>query len=99
MQLWVIGIDLGRTKIVLGLVSPTNEIVARGRLPTNLSEGPKAAVERIAIEISTLKGALPADARIAAVGICSPGPVDHEAGLIVDPPTWLAGTLFLSGKC
>jgi glucokinase len=89
MQLWVIGIDLGRTKIVLGLVSPTNEIVARGRLPTNLSEGPKAAVERIAIEISTLKGALPADARIAAVGICSPGPVDHEAGLIVDPPNMI----------
>jgi glucokinase len=92
MDNWVIGIDLGATKIALGLVDPANEIVARRRIPTNVTDGPESAVDRIVENIAELKEALPENAEIAAVGICSPGPVDHEAGMIVDPPNltgWL----------
>ena len=86
MSQWVVGIDLGATKIALGLVNPGNQIVARERISTNVEDGPQSAVERMAQSIDTLKNSLPADEAIFAVAICSPGPLDHEAGMILDPP-------------
>ena len=86
MDEYVVGIDLGATKIALGLIDPANRIIARVRIPTQVAEGPQAAVERMAGSIAELEEALPAGRQIAAMGICSPGPLDHEAGLIVDPP-------------
>lgn len=86
MDTWVVGIDLGATKIALGLIDANNQVVARRRVPTLVSEGPLAAVERIAASFGDLQRELPPGVRIGAAGICSPGPVDHQAGLIVDPP-------------
>ncbi len=86
MSSWVVGIDLGATKIALGLISPDNRIVASDRLPTNASDGPGSAVERIAQSITDLQKELPAGGQIAAAGICSPGPLDHQTGVILDPP-------------
>ncbi len=86
MNDWVIGIDLGATKIALGLIDPQDHIMARRRLPTNILEGPQAAVERMGQSIAELTHELPSGQQIAAVGLCSPGPIDHEAGMIIDPP-------------
>ena len=36
---WVSGIDLGGSKIALGLVSPGDEIVSRRRIDTNADDG------------------------------------------------------------
>lgn len=83
---WVVGIDLGATKIRLGLVSPQDAIVAARQIPTNATEGANAVVERIVTEVDALADDLPSDSRIAAVGICSPGPVDHISGMLLDPP-------------
>jgi glucokinase len=86
MEDWVAGIDLGATKIALGLIDPQNRIVARQRAPTAPLEGPDAAVERMAQAIDALKGVLPTDANLTGVGICSPGPLDHRTGMLLDPP-------------
>jgi glucokinase len=86
MNNYVVGIDLGATKIALGLIDPLGRIVARRRIPTNVAEGPQAAVDRMAQSIAELRQDLPSGQRIAALGICSPGPIDHEAGMIIDPP-------------
>jgi len=83
---WVVGIDLGATKIALGLIDPADRVVARRRIPTLAEDGPESAVERIAQQISDLQREVPDGSRIAAVGICTPGPVDHATGTIVDPP-------------
>ncbi len=83
---WVVGIDLGATKMALGLVDPMDNIVARARLPTQAEAGPDAAVERLAQAVVSLKAHLPAGQSVAAVGVDAPGPIDHTAGLIVDPP-------------
>jgi glucokinase len=85
MNDWVVGVDLGRTKIALGLIDPQNRIVARSRLATQSEAGPDAVVERIAQSVAELSAHLPNDAEIAALGICSPGPVDHAAGLVLEP--------------
>lgn len=86
MEDWVIGIDLGATKIALGLIDAQNRIVARQRTPTLPLEGPAAAVARMGQAVDFLKCELPADARITGVGICSPGPLDHHTGILLDPP-------------
>lgn len=86
MEKWVVGIDLGGTKIRAGLVSPQDKIVAVRQIPTNAHEGPAAVVTRMAAAVEELAAQLPAGQRIAALGICSPGPVDHTTGTLVDPP-------------
>jgi glucokinase len=86
MDEWVVGIDLGATKIALGLIDPQNRVVARQRVPTAPLEGPAAAVARMAQGIEALKQRLPAGSRLAGVGICSPGPLDHRTGIVLDPP-------------
>ena len=94
MSDWVVGVDLGATKIALGLIDPYDRIVAYRRIPTNADEGPQAVVERIAQstlelekELSGRKPALsPVEGRTAALGICSPGPIDYRGGMIIDPP-------------
>jgi glucokinase len=83
---WVIGVDLGGTKIRLGLVSPQDEIVATRQMATAAHEGVDAVTERIAAAVHELQDAIPMGCCVAALGICSPGPVDHEAGMLIDPP-------------
>lgn len=90
MSSWVIGIDLGGTKIELGLVNSTNEIIARHRIPTQPELGVESVVKRIHKSVQQLKQSLPDDAQLSALGICTPGPVDHETGTLLDPPN-LAG--------
>ena len=87
---WVIGVDLGGTKIEIGLISPENCVTARVRIPTNPGLGPQSVVERIAKEVEKLSAQKPSGARIAALGLCAPGPVDNAAGTLLDPPN-LAG--------
>lgn len=83
---WVIGVDLGATKTACGLVSPDNELIERVQVGTKPLDGPVPAAERIAKSIQDLISQAPADAHVAGVGVCSPGPVDHLTGVIVDPP-------------
>ncbi len=86
MTTFVAGVDLGGTKIEVGLIAPDNRIVARRRFPTADHLGPASVIERIAGCIEELQAQLPGGARVAAAGVCTPGPVDHAAGLLLDPP-------------
>jgi glucokinase len=79
---WVVGIDLGGTKTALGLIDPDDRIIARLRMPTNAKDGPQAVVDRIATGVAKLG----AGKTLSAVSICSPGPVDHVTGTLIDPP-------------
>src|SRR5450756_2121187 len=88
MDDWVVGIDLGATKIALGLVRPESSgaagerIAARDRFPTAPAAGPEAAVERMAQAIERLSASVPGRGRLRAIGICTPGPIDFEAGVV-----------------
>ncbi|MFO7633092.1 MAG: ROK family protein [Caldilinea sp.] len=86
MTTFVAGIDLGGTKIEVGLVAPDNRIVARKRFPTEDARGPASVVERIAACLNELQMQLPGGQRVEAVGVCTPGPVDHASGTLLDPP-------------
>lgn len=83
---YVIGADLGGTKIELGLVAPDDRILARKRIATEDHLGPASVVERIGACVDELATHLPPGERIAAMGMCTPGPVDHVNGILLDPP-------------
>jgi predicted NBD/HSP70 family sugar kinase len=67
MEPWVVGVDLGGTKIEFGLIDPENKIIAR-KNPTHAEEGPKAAVERMAAVVGEFAGYLPEGESIASWG-------------------------------
>lgn len=83
---WVIGVDLGATKTASGLVTPDDKLVATTQVETKPLEGPAPAVERIAASIRELMKQAPTGVQVTGVGVCSPGPIDHTVGVIVDPP-------------
>ncbi len=83
MNDWVVGVDLGGTKTALGLIDPDNRVAAHHRMPTDADDGPQAVVERIAQAVHAFEKELPTGARIAALGICCPGPVDHVTGTLL----------------
>jgi glucokinase len=83
---YVVGIDLGGTKIDLGLIAPDNTIVSRQRIAADTHEGPQAVIARIVERIDVLKKDLPSSQSMSAVGICAPGPLDYESGTLKDPP-------------
>ncbi len=83
MNDWVVGIDLGGTKTALGLISPDNRVVARRRIATDSDKGPQDVVERIAQLVAELERETPGGQRVAALGICCPGPVDHVTGTLL----------------
>lgn len=85
-EIWHIGVDLGGTSFKCGLVSPENKIVARNHAPTHARQGPVQAAERIAEHVRALLKAAPHNARVNALGICSPGPLDHATGTLIEPP-------------
>lgn len=85
MDEYVVGVDLGGTKIELGLIDPQNKIVARKKIPTDAESGPEAAVERMAAVVDEFARHVPEGASIASLGICCPGPLDHIAGVLINP--------------
>lgn len=80
----VVGIDLGGTKILAGVIGPENQILGRAKRPTPAAEGGdailKAMVEAIDEALATA-GMDREDVAAAAVG--SPGPLDSETGVIL----------------
>lgn len=83
MSKWVVGVDLGGTKTDIGLVAPDNSIPARRRIATESGRGAASVVERIAEVVESFKPELPPGEQIAALGICTPGPVDHVTGTLL----------------
>ncbi|MDZ4763977.1 MAG: ROK family protein [Chloroflexota bacterium] len=81
MSDYVVGVDLGGTKIDIGLVDADNRIVARRRIPTQSEQGGAAVVERIADVLADF--ARETGTTAVALGICTPGPVDHVSGTLL----------------
>ena len=78
-------IDIGGTKIAVGLVGPDGDLLVRHELPTPGPE-PMTAVEQL---LTTLR-ADPRWTEVRAVGIGSAGPIDAAKGTIspVNIPAW-----------
>lgn len=87
MKKYVIGIDLGGTKISTALSTFEGEVVEKVVIPTNAKEGEIPVLNRI---IGTIESVLvQADVKIdevETIGIGSPGPLDAKTGVIITTP-------------
>lgn len=82
-----LGIDLGGTKIVAGLVDREGRIVSRQHSSTQASKGLEFVVRRLIDVASQLLSAEGIDRRqVAAIGVAAPGPIDSRSGVVTAPP-------------
>jgi glucokinase len=80
----VLGIDLGGTKILGGVVGSDHRILGRAKRPTPAKEGGPAILEAIVACVDeALRMARLTRQDIAAAGIGSPGPLDTNSGVIL----------------
>jgi len=80
----VVGIDLGGTKTLVGVMDADQKLLGRAKRPTPAQEGAQAILQTI---VDCVDEAL-AEARvkrgeIGGIGIGSPGPLDSKAGVIL----------------
>lgn len=82
-----VGVDIGGTKVAAGLVDARGRILAKVRVPMVSREGAAAGLRSVQSAIAAALQARPAEATApAAIGISSPGPLDPERGVVLNPP-------------
>src|SRR2546425_13189763 len=94
---YVVGVDLGGTKILAGLFDNSLECVGTAKVSTKPQRGVEAVVERID---RCVRDAVDEDdltmKQIAGVGLGAPGAVDFAAGSVIFAPNlegWKEGPL------
>ncbi|MBN1657881.1 MAG: ROK family protein [Anaerolineae bacterium] len=84
---YVIGMDLGGTKILAAIVDAEGHIVAEAKNKTRADQGPDKVIDRLAQTASeAVEKAGLSWHQIAAIGVGAPGPIDPEAGIVYTPP-------------
>jgi glucokinase len=86
----IIGVDIGGTKIATGLVDATGQILFQTRCPMvanqDAASGLAAVISAIdSVQKNTASG-LEVQNRLRGIGICAPGPLDPNTGVVVNPP-------------
>jgi len=80
----ILGVDIGGTKVAVGLVDRSGNIVTQLRRPMAASgtaeEGLQAVVGAIDAISATAEGGF------QSIGICAPGPLDPKTGVVLNPP-------------
>jgi len=83
----VVGVDVGGTKVAAGLVDSGGQIVKHVRTPMS-SNG--TAADGLAAVTAAVDSLLKAndDVRplVKGIGICAPGPLDPQTGMVINPP-------------
>jgi glucokinase len=83
----VIGVDLGGTKILAGVVDSNGALLGQSKRPTKPSAGVDAVIDRMAktvreaIEVAGLKLS-----DMAGLGTGAPGPLDPDEGVVLHTP-------------
>jgi glucokinase len=77
----VLGVDIGGTKVAVGIVDREGNILRQSRTPMSAKGTAEAGFEAVAAGIDSL---LTPDVR--SIGICAPGPLDPKSGVVLNPP-------------
>lgn len=91
---WVIGVDLGGTNIVVGVLpmdGGDGEVLAERRVVTEAHRGAKFVVDRIIgligeVREEVMSGYGGTASDFAGIGIGSPGPLDRKTGTVINTP-------------
>jgi glucokinase len=84
-----IGVDVGGTKVASGLVDSAGEITYQIRIPMVTTDGP-SGLAAVTSAIDSVRAAIERKPElkhsIAGIGICAPGPLDPQTGVVINPP-------------
>lgn len=80
----IIGIDLGGSKIEVGLINHQFEVVAKARTLTKAKAGPKAIISQLCQLIDQMDKASPD--QITGLGVGVPGEIPPLSGLVLSAP-------------
>jgi len=84
---YVVGVDMGGTKILAATIAEDGTIVSRAKTATKAHKDPTKVIDRIADCINTaIEQAGLKKSSIQAVGIGAPGPLDPQDGVIIFAP-------------
>lgn len=84
---YVVGIDLGGTKISGALADLQGNVLSQHTMSTNAFEGEQAVLSRIIQVIEkVIEDANKTVEEVKAIGIGSPGPLDAKSGVIITTP-------------
>ncbi|HHV43902.1 MAG TPA: ROK family protein [Firmicutes bacterium] len=84
---YAIGVDLGGTKIATGIVDMDAKLLDQVVMDTAAQEGVEAVLGRMAESVRTLMDRQGVKAEdVLGIGVCSPGPLDRETGIVLAAP-------------
>ena len=82
-----LGVDLGGTKIMAGVLAPNNQLLGRARNKTKAEHGESTVISRVVRTVhEALEDAGLTLEKVAVLGIGAPGPVDVESGVVRTAP-------------
>jgi len=76
----VLGVDIGGTKVAVGVVDRTGKILQQGRKPMSANGSPEAGLQAVMEAIDSMGSGF------ESIGICAPGPLDPRTGVVLNPP-------------
>ena len=83
----LVGVDVGGTKVAVGLVNAQGQIIATQRRPMSVSGDAASGLNSVTSAIDALFAENPrVRETVRAIGICAPGPLDPFTGVVVNPP-------------
>ena len=84
---YVVGVDMGGTKILAAIIGSNGQIVSRFKAMTRADKGADEVINRIAECISeSIKKANLDHTQIRAIGIGAPGVIDSKTGVVIYAP-------------
>jgi glucokinase len=81
-----LGVDIGGTKVAVGLVDRKGMIHAQSRGPMVAVGEPAEGLAAVSAAINSLLSNFSPPPKIEAVGVCAPGPLNPITGVIINPP-------------
>ncbi len=88
---FVIGVDVGGTKVAAGLVDQEGKILFQTRTPMVANDSAARGLQSVTSAIDSVSAKAPSFSGtppklIQGIGICSPGPLDPKSGVVINPP-------------
>ncbi|MFH1836623.1 MAG: ROK family protein [Candidatus Omnitrophota bacterium] len=87
MKKYIIGVDIGGTKIAAGITDQKGRLKSKVMIPTFARKGFKTSISQVykavndVIEKSGIK-----KSAVKGIGVCAPGPLDPVTGIVYNPP-------------
>jgi glucokinase len=82
----VLGVDIGGTKVAVGLVGRNGKILTQGRNPMVANGTAEAALQAVTSAIDSMSESAAPGGGFQSIGICAPGPLDPKTGVVLNPP-------------